>query len=389
MARKLSSSAGRFCGGVTTAGLSLHVIEPTLNSEAGHCYSFIESLCAAPRPDGLSFSIWAGRSARLSAIAGPETVIVPYFYRRTRRLQELILLRKLLVKPGKIFISTAGRTDLVLIRAAASGEIPSEKVFMYFHWLKLTDKKAAFFRKVANQHPGIQVMGPTMTVVSELIECGFKNAEQVPYPMNRRAAPGPREFNGLLYAGAARPDKGFSRIVDLVEHLAASGAQIPVRIQTSSDHGRRLDPATMADLDRLRKTGYPALEEYPDTLADESYESLFPGGICLQPYDRVDFADRISGITLDALSMGCPVIATSGTWIAGVICRFDAGVVLDDPEPASMLSAVDLINNSYGDFSRRAAAAGAVMQGELSAGHLLARMVGDQNTSNPDPVREP
>ena len=369
-------------------GQILHIVEPTLNSEAGHCYSFIESLCAAPRPEGCSFSIWAGRSARLQTIARPDVTVEPYFYRRTRRFQELLLLRKLLGGPGKVFISTAGRTDLIVLSAAARGELPYGKVFMYFHWLRLTEKKAAFFRKMAGLHPGIQVMGPTSTVVSELADCGFENAEVIPYPINRRTAPAPKEFNGLLYAGAARPDKGFGRVVDLVEHMAAAGIRIPVRIQTSADHNRRHDPVTKGDLDRLQKAGYQALEEHPRTLADGSYEALFPGGICLQPYDRADFTDRISGITLDALSMGCPVIATSGTWMAGVICRFEAGVAVNDPEPVSLLGAVELIKKNYSDFSRRAAEAGAVLQGELNASHLVNHMVRDRHPSQPDPGGE-
>ncbi|MFV2081895.1 MAG: hypothetical protein ACC669_08510 [bacterium] len=357
----------------------LHIIEPTLESEAGHCFSFVESLCSARSYADFELSIWVDRRAKLGSIEEYGASIHPYFFRRIRRIQELFLLRKLLLRPGRIFISTSGRTDLILLDLAAGVNIPPKKVFMYFHWLRLSQSKASLFRKIARRHPHIEVLGPTETVVRDLRDCGFSRAFVVPYPISsRRAALPSDEFFSLLYAGAARKDKGFGLIVDLVEMLSSSHDQIPIKVQTSPDHYRRHDKQTKEDLERLRRIGYPWLEEFPETLSENVYGGIFKGAICLQPYDREDFIDRISGVTLDSLSMGCPVVVPSGTWMAHTVRRFEAGIVVDDLAARSLMEAVEVIRVNYSLFSRRATEAGTVLHKELSSDHLLEHLTADE-----------
>ena len=368
-------------------GQILHIVEPTLESEAGHCFSFVESLCAARNYEGFTFSIWAARRAKLGTIEEYGAIIHPYFFRRIRRIQELFILRKLLSRPGRIFISTSGRTDLILLDLAARVDIPPKKVFMYFHWLRLSQAKASLFRKVARRHPNIEVLGPTETVVRGLRDCGFSRAFVVPYPISSgRASMLSDEFSSLLYAGAARQDKGFGLIVDLVEMLSSSHDQTPIKVQTSPDHYHRHHKKTKEDLERLRRIGYPWLEEYPETLSEKAYEGIFKGAICLQPYDREDFMDRISGVTLDSLSMGCPVIVPSGTWMAHTAQRFEAGIAVDDLSVKSLMEAVEVIRRNYSLYSARAIEAGTVLHKELSSDHLLVHLTADEPPGGNNPA---
>ncbi len=48
----------------------IHVIEPTLESETGHCYSFISSLCAAAQ--GYPLRLWIGKKAHVGFAARSE-----------------------------------------------------------------------------------------------------------------------------------------------------------------------------------------------------------------------------------------------------------------------------------------------------------------------------
>ena len=123
-------------------------------------------------------------------------------------------------------------------------------------------------------------------------------------------------FRRLLYAGAARQDKGFRMVVDLVELLAARKEDIPIAVQITADHYDKYDAATRADIARLEAARYPSLTLIRETPSPEEYAANFPGSICLQPYDRAEFRDRVSGVTLDALAHGCPIVATAGTWSA-------------------------------------------------------------------------
>ena len=352
---------------------SIHIIEPTLSDTAGHCRSFIESLCSAAGEDSRRFTVWGGRGAGLPGPGGSSFPVKRFFFRKFRRFQELYLLRRLLAGGDRIFISTAGRVDLVLLNWAAPSAIAPDRVFLFFHWLRPDNRKLAFFKKIAARHPNLVVMGPTPGVVDVLKGCGFQNSFLVPYPITPRdgASQTPVPFRHLLFAGAARKDKGFSHVVQLLAHLGSSGLDIPVSLQTSAAHYDKYDAETTAALERLASIAYPQLKLSPETLSNEAYCEIFRGAICLQPYDPVAFADRISGITLDGLSMGAPLITLAGTWMARVVERFGAGIVVREPTPELLLGAAQTIRADYPRFRSQALLAGAALQREHQAGHLL------------------
>lgn len=354
--------------------MRIEIVEPTLEGESGHCRSFLLSLCGAGRDQRVSFRVYAGKRASLPEVEGAWCEVVPCFSRRLRRLQAFLLYRKLLAGAGRIFVSTAGRTDMVLLDFAAKGEIPPGKVFLYFHWLRPSPWKLAYFRRFAVSHPGVTVLGPTDAVIGPFRECGFRDARVVPYPITPS---GPDEegsggrFRHILFAGAARRDKGFSRVVDLVCDMAAQGVAIPFSIQASPDHYEKHDVGIRDELDRLRKAAPRWLRTFPDTLGGEEYQAMFDGAIVLQPYAREDFVDRVSGVTLDAFSAGAPVVATEGTWMARAADRFAAGTAVPDLSPPTLLSAVEAIRADYPRYHRNALEAGRTLQEEHSARHLL------------------
>jgi len=352
----------------------VNIVEPTLEGESGHCRSFLLSVCGAGRGREASFRVYGGKGASLPGAKGARCEVVPHFSRRLRRLQAFFLYRDLLKGAGRIFVSTAGRTDMVLLDLAAKGEIPPGKVFLYFHWLRPSPRKLAYFRRFASSHPGVTVLGPTNAVIGPFRECGFRDARVVPYPITPSVPADDRSggrFRHALFAGAARRDKGFSRVVDLVCHMASLGVAIPFAIQASPDHYGKHDVGIRDDLDRLRKAAPSWLRIFPDTLAEEEYRAMFDGAIVLQPYAREDFADRVSGVTLDAFSAGAPVVAPAGTWMARAAERFAAGAGISDLSPPSLLSAVEAIRADYPRYRQNALEAGRTLQEEHGARHLL------------------
>lgn len=349
----------------------IHIVEPTLTDQTGHCYSFIASFCGAS--GGARLCLWVNRKAEI-AFTEQNVQIKRHFHRKLRRFQGYGLFKKLLQAPGKILVSTAGLTDLVLMKWAARGVVPPGKAYFYFHWMNATAKKRAFLARLARQQPNLVIMGPTATVTDIFREAGFENAHIVPYPISglvRNAQAGHDRFTGLLYAGAARQDKGITHVVDLVEHMGRLKLEIPVKLQNSPDHRGKYDAATKSDIERLEKTGYPALQLFPETLNADEYARLFAGAICIQLYNAEDFADRISGVTLDALSAGSPIITTAGTWIARMVQRFDAGLVVDDTAPEKILAAIQEIIADYPKYNEKAYKAGLTLQQENSAGILF------------------
>ncbi|MFA7061411.1 MAG: hypothetical protein WC156_11410 [Pedobacter sp.] len=354
---------------------NLNIIEPTLTSEAGHCYSFISSLAHAANSTQLT--LWCDRSADITLAANVQTK--RYFLRKIRRLQSLWLYRKLLGTPERIFISTASRTDLILLDIASSGRIAANKVYVYIHWFKPSQRKLIQLAKLARRQPEIVIFTPTDSVGKEFECAGFKHVRLVPYPItplnNNISESGSHAFKYLLFAGAARQDKGFSAVVDLVQLLESKGTAIPVTLQTSAEHYEKYDEVTRSDIGRLERCDYLHVKRVSETLPQDSYLDLFAGAICLQLYSQKDFADRISGVTLDALSMGSPVVTLSGTWIARVVSEFDAGLVLESSAPDRVLDAVTRIMSHYEQYRSRALEAGRELQKRNSAEFLFRELM--------------
>lgn len=347
---------------------SINIVEPTLTTEAGHCYSFVSALTLASTGDRL-LRLWVNRNAELTFDA-THVEMRKYFFRRLRRPQSYLLYRTLLVSSDRLFISTAGRTDLLLLDWAACSIIPLGKVYLYFHWFNPSEKKLLSLKKIATKQPNLVILGPTPSVVKVFQEAGFVDTRVVPYPISRRAVGGEIRYNifrHLLYAGAARQDKGFKHVVDLVEQLYQHRSQIPVILQSSAEHFGKYDAETLADIERLKLIPYPYLRLRMETLTASEYADLFFGAIALQLYNTTDFSDRVSGVTLDAFSGGCPVISTSGTWIARMVERFCAGVVIEDVSPQTVLEKATDVIADYARYNANASNAGRVLQQENSA----------------------
>jgi len=349
------------------------VIEPTLEGVSGHSLNVVRSLCAAG--EGLSFRLWVGRAAKLSELEGIADEVRPHFSRRLRKLQALLLYRTLLAQPGPIVVTTAGTLDLYALDWAARKTIPPGKVYLYFHQVRrLTEKKRERFKRLAARQPNLVLMGTTAAIERIFQESGFLHTATLRLPPGLAQEAFSAEqtpFRHLLYAGAARADKGFGAVVDVVAHLASLGASIPATVQTSGDHYGRYDAETRAQVERLRAIDYPPLRILSDPLMPKEYAALFPGGISLQPYKREEYAAKMSAITLDSLSAGCPVVTVAGTTMADIVERFDAGAVVDEPRSDALWNACEAVITGYPRYRDNARRAGDRIREENSWAPLI------------------
>ncbi|RJG27289.1 hypothetical protein [Massilia cavernae] len=206
---------------------TINVVEPSLTTAAGHCYSFITAL-SRRADESRRLRLWADRKIEVSF--GADVEVKKCFFRRIRKVQSYFLYKDLIKAPGKLFVSTARYADLLMIDWAAAGLIPPKKVYLYVHWFKPSERKMARLRAIARRQPNLEIYGPTPSVTTVFEQAGFANARVVPYPISQpggQAAPGEHAFKHLLFAGAARSDKGFSEVVSLVEHMHKLGLRIP------------------------------------------------------------------------------------------------------------------------------------------------------------------
>jgi glycosyltransferase involved in cell wall biosynthesis len=221
------------------------------------------------------------------------------------------------------------------------------------------------------------ILAPTKSVIDVFKRAGFLHAKLAPYPIShiaKNSFSNPVNFSKVLVAGAARQDKGFTNVVDLIEHLATIKAEIPFYIQSSSEHLNKSE-VKRRDIARLKQVKYPTLTICEKTLNESDYLNLFPGSICLQPYDAKDFSDRVSGVTLDSLMAGSPIITTANTWIARCVQRFEAGIILESKTPDEMASALNNIISNYDFYATNAKKASNILQSENDASELLSSLL--------------
>ena len=354
----------------------INIVEPTLTNEAGHCFSLINNLV---KTEGVAqFSIWANAKASINFEAYSRVSLSKYFHRRIRKIQCFLLYKRLLKTKNKIFISTAGMLDLALFAFIAKEVLPPKQVYFYFHWINNEEDKLARLKKIAQKQPNLMILGTTKSVVDVFKKAGFSHAKVAPYPISIPEQNTPLKlinFSKVLVAGAARQDKGFSNVVDLVDYLATIKAEIPFYIQSSSEHLNKSEAKTQLDIARLKRIEYQKLTICEKTLSEIDYLNLFPGSICLQPYDAKAFSDRVSGVTLDSLMAGSPVVTTANTWIAKCIQRFDAGIVLNSNTPNEIAAALNTIIRDYDFYAKNAKNASLTLQSENDASQLLSAIL--------------
>ena len=363
--------------------LRIEVVEPTLVSEAGHCAALFRGLQAAA-PD-LPFRLWIDRAAALPGWNTQRAQLAPHFYRRWRKWQAYWLYRRLLRAPAPVLVPTATYLDLRSLDLAAPGPLGPGRAYLYFHKLRVSARRQQALGELARRQPHLELFGTSEEIVARLRAAGFARVHRV-LPVLSSAAPAraAQPFRRLLSAGAARADKGFTHIVELVELLERSGSTLPIAVQTSGDHYGRHDEQTTADLERLRRCRYPQLELLPDTLDAGQYAALFPGAICLQPYAPGEYADKMSAVTFDALRAGAPVITLAGTTMARIVAQSGAGVVLAQAQPEALLQAASTVVARYPELGARALAAGQAYAPDTSWAPLVeALRSGLHGTANP------
>ena len=364
--------------------MHLEIVEPTLVSEAGHCAALFASLRAAAPT--LPYRLWVDRHAQLPRFEKQGVTLHRFFNRRWRKLQALWLYRRLLRSGAPILVPTATWFDLRALDLVAGGTIAPQRASLYFHKWRVSERRAQALRRLAQRQPNLALFGTSRAILQALRAAGFARVEQVEPVLGADLAPrSAASFRALLSAGAARADKGFTQVVDLIEHMTEVGSGLPIVVQASGDHYGRYDERTRADLARLRSCRYPHLTVLTDTLDARQYQDLFAGAVCLQPYGRADYADKMSSVTFDALRNGAPIVTVAGTTMAAIAEQSGAGLVVAQPTPQALLQACEAVVRQYPQYAQCALRAGE----QHSAASAWKPMVDELQRAFAQPERAP
>ena len=186
----------------------------------------------------------------------------------------------------------------------------------------------------------------------------------------------------ICHLGNARVEKGFGHVARAI--AAARTLPFPTcfHLQTSDPDAQSLP--VVAGLDRTTKDGHVT---YPGALGARDYfGTLASSDITLLPYDPAIYFARTSGLALDSMLVGTPVIVPNHTWMADIVKQYGNGVILDRVDEAAIGHAITQAWHQLPVL--RHAAAGARL--ELATAHnpkqFVASVMRDVTTAS-DPRR--
>jgi glycosyltransferase involved in cell wall biosynthesis len=190
-----------------------------------------------------------------------------------------------------------------------------------------------------------------------------------------RDAPASRSPDRLLhivYLGDARSEKGYARLPQLV--LDAAAAQLSVRFTIQSNFSVPGGEGRTAKA-RARLSSLPldyCVNLITEPLAGDAYRRLLlEADVVVLPYDAEAYASRSSGVFVEALAAGRPVIVPAGTWMAAELARVGprAGAVFANSHNLTTCLA-DIVRN-YDSFAHEARAVSRVWSEYHSTDRLV------------------
>jgi len=359
--------------------INLHLIEPTLFDQTGHSYTFVQCVLQANAVAQNKYALHVWLDHRGSNLfVNSSCTVHAYFYRRWRQVQKIFLYYRLLQQEGTIFVGTCELWDLRILAFFArllTAKVKA-KVLVHFHQFKQSSKKLACLERIAAQQPQFIFATPTDKLTRIFSTRGFAKCITIPcptYPRNAEPMVANTEFKKVLYAGAARSDKGFAQVVELLDYNRKLGKDILFELQISAPNSQRYDSETQIALQKLHSIATHNVVLHANTLDQTQYLNLFKHAICLLIYKPLDYANKFSAVALDAFYAGCPIITAKDTWMGDMAEKYGAGIALATHEyhPAAMQAALERIIQDYAVFHVQAKAAAQ----ELSVMHDPSRVL--------------
>lgn len=160
----------------------------------------------------------------------------------------------------------------------------------------------------------------------------------VPPMLSEARVRDPKTTPCFVCLGDARDEKGILEILDAIRILHDRGQSDGLRFILQCNDA---NPDIQAAIDAFRALNISGCDLLPDKLeSDDYYRLLQAADIVLLPYWRSIYFARTSGVFMEALSVGKPVIATAGTWMSDQLETLGAGIVTPDRSPEDLADAI-------------------------------------------------
>lgn len=156
----------------------------------------------------------------------------------------------------------------------------------------------------------------------------------------------------VLFPGLMRHDKGYHTAVTAARLLCQdAGFDCVIRDMREQD--------TAAELVLLAQDLPERVRVLRGEVERERFVSMMTGAdIAVIPYEVSAFARRTSGLLVDALYAGLPVVALRGSWLGNRVEELGGGITVDAADPVLVADAVRRIRDDLAGYRLRASRAG-------------------------------
>jgi hypothetical protein len=349
----------------------LLIIEPNLRNPSGHYAEFVRAVGSRTTNELLNVYAHPDADDMLREIPGVQ--VCTDEPRTGQPLAEWRTIARAVRNEIPFLVLTSdGRHSAAVAIASALQSKKPVKAHLFFHRAPSTLRDRFFLPFAALTKKYALAITSTEIVSASLRADGWCRVACVPYPALGVTGPlQPLPFSHLLMAGAARLNKGLDIITELAVQWTAEGRSVPLFVQVSKKHTAKHGHREAGVVDALLSSGYSGLVTDENPPGRSEYLKRFEGALVLAPYTREEFASQVSGIVLDALLHGAPVIATRGTWPGDQVERFGAGMTISERTPAALAAAIDKVMSDWSVYAAKACSAAQTLALEHDPKHLL------------------
>jgi len=233
----------------------------------------------------------------------------------------------------------------------------------------------AYFDLIASigANPNVRFYGELDTHVAELSRLSGRKFEKCITPV--RIQPGrstmlPQQGSfRIATLGTGRSDKGYQRLRPIAEaalQLGLGGDRVDFRIQAATQSQLQMENKALAFM--------PNVTLLPGQLEPDQYNhELRTCHAVLMPYDPHAYLTRGSGVIVDALMEGAPILISDGIALSSSVAAGN-GLVASDPQ--TFACAIFQMRDQYEQFAKAALEEAERLLCETTQSPLVKRLLG-------------
>lgn len=317
--------------------VDLTIIEPRLSSAVGHFHSLATSLIAALPPNSVRVACAPGGAEHLPK--GCEAW--PHLNSKLSKVGLAVAMRRLAGSTRSMCLLTACDRSLLAATAVLPKSCGLAGIVHDVGWID----RHYLLRVAARLRPDLRIACFGAPAHHVARSSGLSSVEQFEYPIDplwRNDIAQPDAPTHLLMAGGPRSEKGF---LELAQWCLGCRAERPLPIRI---HGAKPDADCRAAVSEIVASAASDILVRQQPLTPEEFRRDFIGAIVLMLHRSAAYHGRASGLFLDAVSAGAPMIALAGSHFAREVEQHDLGVVVESTDPLALRRATERVLSIWG-----------------------------------------